>query len=405
MLKKINHFIPLILVLTALGQLVPLSFIGLDLSELQMEWTLQNAFEVYNSQRIYLFSSIATPLVFILLAYQVLKIKNQKLFFQNILNGLPELVIVLNKNLEVLFKNASFLNYNLELSIKDLFNQYMHKPFFEISLSVDDEKVYFLGSFSHFDNGHILILKDVTELKRSETIIKEQEKQISRSGQLASLGEMASGIAHEINNPLGVIVANVEIIRMLLPEGTEKIKKCLETIDRMIGRMTGIIKAMKRLSRIDNEDSVEKINLEELFSDVMSICQITIKKYEVDLTFSIDDFKGKFVSGSTVQLSQVFINLINNACHAVEILEEKWLKIEIHEENKVFKIFLTNSGPQIPKEIQQKIFQPFFTTKDPGKGTGLGLSLSKSILELHKGNLILDGENDSPRFIVELPNS
>jgi len=130
-----------------------------------------------------------------------------------------------------------------------------------------------------------------------------------------------------------------------------------------------------------------------------------IKKLEIKLEYDESILNNKFVFGSSVQLSQVFINLITNACHAVEHLEERWIKIQLKESDSFYEIVVSNSGPQIPEEIQEKIFQPFFTTKDPGKGTGLGLSLSKNIIEMHKGHLALDLNSANPRFSIQLPKN
>ncbi len=397
MSNKIFIFITLLF----LGQTVPLSFIILDLSELGLDWTVTNALEIYNSQLIYLFSSLATPIFLIILTFQILKIREQKYFFYNVLNGIQELIVVFDQELREKFKNQAFIEFrHPEISLQ-VINKYKENQNFEWSVG----DFQFLGSISKFQEGKILILKDITEIKKIEQTVKDQEKQITRSSQLASLGEMASGIAHEINNPLGVIVANVEILRVLLNDPSESIKKSLNTIDRMVSRMTGIIKAMKKLSRIDNIDVREKIHLSELFSDVLSISQINIKKLEIELEYDESVFNDKFVFGSSVQLSQVFINLITNACHATEHLEERWIKLQLQESDSFYEILVTNSGPQIPEEIQQKIFQPFFTTKDPGKGTGLGLSLSKNIIEMHKGHLTLDLNSANPRFSIQLPKS
>ncbi len=401
MLKNMSNKIFIFLSLIIVGQVVPLSFIILDLSELGLEWNAVNALEIYHSQLIYLFSSVATPIFLIILSFQILKIREQKYFFYNVLNGIQELIVVFDQEMKEKFKNQAFLKFgHPEISI-EIIQKYKDNQTFEWKV----ENVHFLGTISKFQDGKILILKDVSEIKKIEQTVKDQEKQITRSSQLASLGEMASGIAHEINNPLGVIVANIEILRVLLIDPNESINKSLDTIDRMVTRMTGIIKAMKKLSRIDNIDVREKIHLSELFSDVLSISQINIKKLEIGFEYDESTFNNKFVWGSSVQLSQVFINLITNACHAIELLEDRWIKIHLLESDSFYEIFVTNSGPQIPEEINQRIFQPFFTTKDPGKGTGLGLSLSKNIIEMHKGTIALDLSSSTPRFSIKLPKN
>lgn len=391
------------ILLVFLGQIVPLIFIVLDLTELGMDWNLSNAKQIYQSQRIYLFSSIATPLFYILLMIQWLKIKAQREFFFNVLNGFHDLIVVFDKNRNVVFTNTAFKHSSVPIELDKILQAKSNEKIFSWTVNTDLEPVHLLGSFNNLKDQTLLYLKNITELRLSEEKIKEQERQIQRSGQLATLGELSSGIAHEINNPLGVIIAHIEIIRNLLEEPTEKVTMCLDTIDRMVLRMTGIIKAMKRLSRVDSGEGLEKINLEELFEDVINLSQMNLNKLGVNPEIDLSKFKNRFISGSSVQLSQVLINLLTNACHAIEELEEKWIRIDLKEDQMNFYIEFSNAGPPIPEQIQEKIFQPFFTTKGPGKGTGLGLSLSKNILELHKGNLVLATASEHPTFIVTLP--
>jgi two-component system sensor histidine kinase DctS len=104
-----------------------------------------------------------------------------------------------------------------------------------------------------------------------------------------------------------------------------------------------------------------------------------------------------------VQISQVLLNLINNACDAISSLNEKWILINAIERNNLIEISVTNSGPKIPAHIREKLMQPFFTTKEVGMGTGLGLSLSKTIAEAHGGRLYLDLGAENTRFVLELP--
>jgi signal transduction histidine kinase len=279
---------------------------------------------------------------------------------------------------------------------------------FEWYHQVQDETYYYLGSTSSLSQSDqkVLILKDITDFKRNQETIKDQEQSIIRSGQLAALGEVAAGISHEINNPLAVIMGNLGILKSELLDSTDFVKARLDTIDRMSQRISGIIKGMKNLSRHSHTDDWEEVQLIGLIQDIKNLTSMNIKNKGIELKIDMSSFEGLQFKGSSVQMGQVLINLVINAGHALEEYngpEDKWIQIESYYQRDELKIIVSNSGPKIPKNIQEKIFNPFFTTKDPGKGTGLGLSLSKSIVELHRGRLFLDDAKTNTTFIISIP--
>ncbi len=144
-----------------------------------------------------------------------------------------------------------------------------------------------------------------------------------------------------------------------------------------------------------------KISVASLIEDTLSFCRERFKNHEVNLTVHCPaELK---VHARPVQLSQVLLNLLNNAHDAVEGLSEKWIKIESAERDGLIEISVTDSGAGIPIQLQEKILQPFFTTKEPNRGTGLGLSVSNSILMSHKGSLSIDSKCANTRFVVALP--
>jgi signal transduction histidine kinase len=109
------------------------------------------------------------------------------------------------------------------------------------------------------------------------------------------------------------------------------------------------------------------------------------------------------VDCSATQITQVLINLVNNAHDAIKNLKEKWIEIAVNDSDHYVEISITDSGPGIPAGIKEKIMQPFFTTKAVGQGTGLGLSLSKSIIDSHKGFLLIDDNCPHTKFTILLP--
>jgi len=405
--KLSNQFFNLI-TSTIVGQLVPVLFISIDLFELDLPWTFQNALDVYTSQRIYFFSTISVPLVLFSLIHLFKKTSDQKHYYHSILNELDKPLIVFDSSMKPVFLNEAAKDLSIFNKIDEVIALSMIQDNFEWYLQAHGETFYYLGSKTPLSQSDqkVLILKDITDFKKNQETIKDQEQSIIRSGQLAALGEVAAGISHEINNPLAVIMGNLGILKSDLGNSTDFVKARLDTIDRMSQRISGIVKGMKNLSRQSHTGDWEEVQLIGLIQDIQNLTSMNIKNKGIELKIDMSSFEGLQFKGSSVQMGQVLINLVINAGHALEEYkgpEEKWIQIESYYQRDELKIIVSNSGPKIPKNIQDKIFNPFFTTKDPGKGTGLGLSLSKSIVELHRGQLVLDDSKANTTFIISIP--
>jgi len=405
--KLSNQFLNLI-ASTLLGQLVPALFISIDLYELDLPWTIQNAMDVYTSQRIYIFSTISVPLFLWSLIRLFKKTSEQKHYYHSILNELDKPLIVFDSSMKPVFLNEAAKDLSLFNKIDEVIALGMIQDNFEWYHQAHGETFYYLGSTTPLSQSDqkVLILKNITEFKRNQEIIKDQEQSIIRSGQLAALGEVAAGISHEINNPLAVIMGNLGILKSELSNSTDFVKARIDTIDRMSQRISGIVKGMKNLSRQSHTDDWQEVQLIGLIQDIQNLTSMNIKNKGIDLKIDMASFEGLQFKGSSVQMGQVLINLVINAAHALEEYQgedDKWIQIKSYYQRDELKIIVSNSGPKIPKNIQEKIFNPFFTTKDPGKGTGLGLSLSKSIVELHRGQLTLDDSKPNTTFIISIP--
>lgn len=175
-------------------------------------------------------------------------------------------------------------------------------------------------------------------------------------------------------------------------------------MDSTVLRISGIIQGLRNISRDSSLESVEPAALSDIFNDVLSICIQKFKNHGVDFIFDAETIRGKVIPCRRVQVAQVLMNLLNNSFDAVRELDgEKWIKLEIFQHSEVLQIVVSDCGAGIPADLQAKIFQPFFTTKDVGKGTGLGLSLSKSIVEKHGGNLEITQDVPNTQFVISLP--
>jgi signal transduction histidine kinase len=388
-----------------LGQVIPLAFISLDLGQLGLEWSAENALDIYKSQTIYPFSSIIFPIVLSLINFLFLRTRNQKAFYQNILDQMNECIMVFDKNQSPLYENKASKMNGIKSKLPELMTHKRRQDVFKWASSDDEITKHYLVNFKYDEreSNLILILKDVSELKNQEEFIKRQELTITRNSKLASLGEIAAGISHEINNPLAVIIGNAEMMEEWIVEPNEQTRKALSNIARMGKRITNIIKLMKNLSREDQSNQIELIEMSSFMEDMKCLINISVKNSCIEMTLDIESFKDECIMGSSTQLSQVIINMINNAVQAIENEDEKWIKVQLVKDPDFLTLEISNSGTKIPKHVREKIFQPFFTTKDPGKGTGLGLSISKTIIEGFQGTLDLDEKSENTTFVIKIP--
>jgi signal transduction histidine kinase len=226
---------------------------------------------------------------------------------------------------------------------------------------------------------------------------------------MASLGEMAGGIAHEINNPIMIIAASTNIMKKMLNKGIldqEKYLSQIEDIDKTVLRVSKIISGLKNVSRDSSGEDLVECQLAEVLSDSLAVCYEKFKIHGIKIIVNLEDSNfQQQIKCYRVQLSQVFFNLLGNSFDAIENTSEPWLEITSVTKDKYIYISFKDSGLGISKEIQSKIFQPFYTTKVIGKGTGLGLSLSNSIIQKHNGEFYIDNECKNTCFVIKLPTN
>jgi len=253
-----------------------------------------------------------------------------------------------------------------------------------ISVSQEDQEIY--GG-----------ARDITELKKAQV-------QMVHSSQLAALGEMAGGVAHEINNPLAIIQGKAEqLLDLASDEGltAEGLAQGLEKIRQTCLRISKIVKGLKSFSRSSDSEPLTQIRLAHVLDDALELSRERMKSRGIQLAISVDPTLE--LECRPVQIGQVFLNLLNNSFDAVVGTEKPWIEIRAKQKNGWVRIEVVDSGSGIPKEVLDKVMLPFFTTKEVGKGTGLGLSISKGIIEEHSGRLWIDLKAASTTFVIELP--
>ena len=246
--------------------------------------------------------------------------------------------------------------------------------------------------------------QDVTEREAARAELEIQRANVMNSAKLASLGEVAGGIAHEINNPLMIIVGKSRVLRRALeawPDVMGIAREGLDVIDATVLRISRIVQGMRRLSRSAERDPMAPVLVRDVVGDTLEIIREQIRMNGIDL--KEDPIPAELVVlGRSSQLAQVLLNLLNNALDAVRTLDTKWIEIKAWRKDATVCISVRDSGRGISPQHVSRLMQPFFTTKEPGRGTGLGLSISKAIIDAHNGALSYDLSEGHTRFMIAL---
>jgi signal transduction histidine kinase len=240
----------------------------------------------------------------------------------------------------------------------------------------------------------------------NDRVLREQARRF-HSSRLQSLGEIAAGVAHEINNPLAVVAAKAEALldRIASPNPTTlaKMKPDLEFIDRNCGHIARIVRTLQNYSRQGVGDSPTLTDLRSLIVDTSLLMKQMAEKSSTQIEINCpEDIQIPIVPS---EMMQALSNLISNAIDAQLEINASLRKVQISVARTGAKvqIIVADNGPGIDPSKAVRIFEPFFTTKDPGKGTGLGLGIAQTIAQRHNGVVRYERSSDQTRFIIELP--
>jgi C4-dicarboxylate-specific signal transduction histidine kinase len=251
-------------------------------------------------------------------------------------------------------------------------------------------------------------LRDTTaEIQRREQELRDKQDQLVQAGKLATLGELTTGVAHELNNPLnniGLFVGNAEDLIKLGVTDRERIVRELRHTMQQVRKATEIISHLRTFGRAAPA-SRELISLRHVIERALSLMQEQLRLREIDVTVELGSDE-PLVAGNSIQLEQVFINLLTNARDAVADSPQKSIRISRSVASEAVEVAFADTGHGIPPEFVRRVFDPFFTTKEVGKGTGLGLSITYGIIKDHGGTIsVVSRPGEGATFLIRLPRA
>src|SRR5882724_8629921 len=249
-------------------------------------------------------------------------------------------------------------------------------------------------------------LRETTaEMQRREQELRDKQEQLVQAGKLATLGELTTGVAHELNNPLnntGLFVGNAVDLLELGGTDTGPIVRALRQALQQVGKATEIISHLRTFGRAAPL-SREPISLRQVIERALALMREQLRLREIDVAVDLGT-KEPVVLGNAIQLEQVFINLLTNARDAVANSPRKAIRISASVDPEAVELAFADTGHGIPTGLERRIFDPFFTTKDVGKGTGLGLSITYGIIKEHGGTIsVVSPPGVGATFLIHLP--
>lgn len=351
--------------------------------------------------------------------------KSQK-FIEDILNAIPDPIFVKDEEHRWIYANSAFATLLgrpasefIGKSDYDFFPKAMADVFWEKDNDIFKRNVSNENEESIIDpkgETRTIITKKVpsTNVDGTRVLVgtiwditdrRSVETKLVHASKMATLGEMAGGIAHEINNPLTIIMGFASRLIHELEDGSLTpttldvvLRKIVSTCDR-IGK---IVRSLRTFARDGLRDPFESRTVVSLVESIMDFCAERFKNSSVELRIDRTKLQ-QVIDCQPVQLSQVLLNLINNSFDAIQNRDERWIQIECNESDTHVEIRVIDSGSGIPEHLRPKLMQPFFSTKDVNKGVGLGLSLSQAIAKDHHGELRLDANHPNTCFVLDLP--
>jgi signal transduction histidine kinase/Na+/proline symporter len=348
------------------------------------------------------------------------ELDNLRLYHRNTLEELPMAAVSLGHDMEILMWNQAMAQLttidsdsvlgshldDLEQPWRDLLNAFSQSPNTHLHKQQVDQahstrwislhKANIVGPAANSTDGQVILLEDITDIQRLE-------QELVHSERLASIGRLSAGVAHEIGNPVTGIACLAQNLRY-----DTKNEDAIETADMILSqtdRIGRIVQSLVSFSHTgqQNKDDFILLSVRDCASEAVQLLSLQKDKNPVIFDLRLD--QGLTVMGDPQRLIQVFINLLSNARDASP--QGGTIIIDGQTSAQWVEIFVEDNGSGIPLEHQEKVLEPFFTSKEPGEGTGLGLSMVHSIIEEHDGQIQLTSplpnKDNGTRVTIKLP--
>ncbi len=342
-----------------------------------------------------------------------------KELLQSVFDGITDQVVLLDRDYRIRMVNKSYLQrYDVALSeIKDRHCHEIHGSGTGPCSRCDLEKVVRSGRPTTQEvacpSGEVFLVhfypvldgqgqvESVIRYAREISDQKRVEQRIQQTEKLVALGQLAAGVAHEINNPLGVILCYVDLLKRELKEFPRGLED-LNTIEKQALNCKRIVSDLLKFSRSKESPKIPA-SVNRALEEVIQMLEPQFKKQEVQVTVDLDE-NLPLVDLDLGRMKQVFLNLLMNACQAVTQKGEIAVTSRRCTGEDMMEITFWDNGHGISTSDRDKVFDPFFSTKKTGEGTGLGLSVSYGIVQDHGGDILLESEPGQwTRFTLRLP--
>ncbi|MCU7809697.1 MAG: PhnD/SsuA/transferrin family substrate-binding protein [Candidatus Thiodiazotropha sp. (ex Notomyrtea botanica)] len=254
--------------------------------------------------------------------------------------------------------------------------------------------------------GSVVVFRDTTRRKKAEEDSRQHQVELARVGRLSTLGEMASGIAHELNQPLTAISTNAQASIRLLESNSSNLDVCIDVMERIVGQADRAGEIIRQLRRFVRKEPLERaeVNINNLVNAVVVLIRPEIRRASVTLELDLDRDLPR-ISVQPIQIEQVILNLARNAIEALQENQQDARKLSIHTRRvgeQRIEVWVRDNGPGIKPEVADTLFDPFVTSKS--QGMGLGLSISHGIIGAHGGKLVVNpAYQEGAEFTFYLP--
>ncbi|MBW1980637.1 MAG: PAS domain S-box protein [Deltaproteobacteria bacterium] len=300
--------------------------------------------------------------------------------YKKLIEDLKDMIFIARKDGRLTDINPSGLQMLGLNSSQNLHSLTLEDIFLDVAEATTFRKILEEQGFvkdyeARFKNGCEGIVRDVTELRRATEALIESQK-------MTTVGQLAAGVAHEINTPLGIILAHAQLLADDFPEGSEPLED-LKTIEKQTKICAKIVADLLEFSR-RSEAAVDSTDINLTIEEVLAVMEHSLN---MDRIYIVREFAEDLplISADSEKLKQVYINMLNNAHDAIGTDGAIGIRTRFNRDSGEIVICFLDTGEGIPAGIRTKVFEPFFSTKAVGKGTGLGLSVSFGVVKQHGG--------------------